>query len=67
MLDNNEYQATQAGTAFLELIELHPPIADSTSDEPRQSTSDDEPLPPKPPKIDATPPSGLGIPVSDGG
>lgn len=57
MLDNNEYQATQAGTAFLELIDLHRPITESTTDEPRQPISDDEPFPPKPPKIDTTPPS----------
>ncbi len=56
-LTDNRYEATEAGLAFLEFIDLHPPIADSTSDEPRQSSSDDEPRPPKPPKIDTTPPS----------
>lgn len=61
-LTGNEYEATQAGTAFLELIDLHPPTTDSTSDEPRQPTSDDGPLPPKPPTIDARPPSSSASP-----
>lgn len=56
-LAGNEYEATEAGLAFLELIDLHPPIAESATGEQRRPISDDEPRPPKPPKIDTTPPS----------
>ena len=61
-LPRNEYQATEAGLAFLGLVDLHPPSTHSTTDEPRQPVPDDEPLPPTlgPPKraqIDTTPPS----------
>lgn len=61
-LPDKLFQATEAGLAFLECVDLQLPIADSSTDEPRQLTSDDEPStpapgPPRPPKLDTAPPS----------